>query len=309
MEAKKKAIYVHGLGSGAASTNVDIVRKVFSDYEWTAVEVNEDPVDSVNTIDKAIDELRPAFLMGTSHGGLYLMYADMGSCENDAIRFLFNPACDIARIIQGAIGFGRKEYFVPRQDGVQEYELNEAVCTRFENFITGFNPTPGKGHDYAMFSIHDELIGADGVRRNQVACYDAGYRILIDGDGGHRLRKATLRLAWKHLFNGWDTKYRISDRILFRTNEPAIHFTRFYGDGTILDSGRCKKDEFVGTITDVHPESRPQLYLARTILPIDGFFCSFVSEKDIIRLATNNDIERLTSHPFNDMWMTDNSSS
>ena len=300
MEAKKKAIYVHGLGSGAASTTVGIVRKVFSDYEWTAEEVNEDPVDSVNTINQAIAELHPTFLMGTSLGGLYLMYADMDSCEDDAIRFLFNPACDIARIIRETIGFGKKEYFVPRQDGVREYELNEAVCARFENFIAGYNPTPGKGHDFAMFSIHGELIGADGVRSNQVVCYDSGYRILIDSDGGHRLRKATLRLAWKHLFNGRGTKYRIGDRILFRTNEPSIHFTRFYVDGTILDPGTCKKDEFVGTITEIHPESTPQLYFARTILPIDGFYCTLVSEKDIIHLASSSDVERLTNHPFND---------
>lgn len=309
MESKKKAIYVHGLGSGAASTTTDIVRKVFSDYEWTPLEVNEDPVDSVNIINHTIGQLHPAFLMGTSLGGLYLMYADMDSCEENAIRFIFNPACDIARVIRETIGFGTKEYFVPRQDGVQEYELNEVVCARFENFIAGYNPTPGKGHDYAMFSIHDELIGADGVRCNQVVCYYAGYRILIDSDGGHRIRRATLRLAWKHLFNGCDTKYHIGDRILFKTNEPAIHLTRFYGDGTILNPGTCKKDEFVGTITDIHPESTPQLYFARTIMPIDGFFCSFVSEKDIIRLATNNDIERLTSHPFNNMWTTDNNSS
>lgn len=130
-----KAIYVHGLGSGAASTTIDIVREVFSDYEWTAVEVNEDPVDSINTINQAIAELHPAFLMGTSLGGLYLMYADMNSCEEDAIRLLFNPACDIARIIREAIGFGSKEYFVSRQDGVQEYELNEAVCARLSTSL------------------------------------------------------------------------------------------------------------------------------------------------------------------------------
>lgn len=285
-----KAIYVHGLGSGAASTTIDIVREVFSDYEWTAVEVNEDPVDSINTINQAIAELHPAFLMGTSLGGLYLMYADMNSCEEDAIRLLFNPACDIARIIREAIGFGSKEYFVSRQDGVQEYELNEAVCARFEYFIAGNKPTPSKCHDYAMFSIHDELIGADGVRRNQVVCYDAGYRILIDTDGGHRLRKATLRLAWNHLFNWRDTKYRIGDRILFRTKEPAIYFNRFYGVGTALNTIACKKTEFVGTITEIHPDSTPQLYFAKTILPIGGFICTFVSEKDIIRMATKDDV-------------------
>ena len=172
MGYKKNGIYVHGLGSGAASTTVDIVRKVFSDYEWTAVEVNEDPVDSVNTINQAIAELRPAFLMGTSLGGLYLMYADMDLCEAGAIRFLINPACDIARVIRETIGFGTKEYFVPRQDGFQKYELNEAVCARFENFIAGYLPSRGT-QDYAMFSSNDELIGPSGVKHNKRVCLES----------------------------------------------------------------------------------------------------------------------------------------
>lgn len=132
--------------------------------------------------------------MGTSLGGLYLMYADMDSCEDDAIRFLFNPACDIARIIRESIGFGTKEYFVPRQDGIQEYELNEAVCARFENFIAGYRPSRGT-HDYAMFSSNDELIGPAGVEHNKRVCLESGYRILIDLEGGHRLRRQTLKLA------------------------------------------------------------------------------------------------------------------
>lgn len=202
MEDKKKAIYVHGLGSGAASTTVDIVRKVFPEYDWTAVEVNEDPVDSVNIINRTIEHLHPVCLMGTSLGGLYLMYADMDSCEDDAVRFLFNPACDIARIIRETIGLGKKEYFVPRQDGIQEYVLDESVCTRFENFIAGYQPTHGN-RDYAMFSTNDELIGPAGVQHNKGVCADAGYQILIDPDGGHRLRRAALKLA-KSFLDSYD---------------------------------------------------------------------------------------------------------
>lgn len=37
---KPIAIYVHGLGSGATSTTVRMVCKIFSEYEWTAIEVN-----------------------------------------------------------------------------------------------------------------------------------------------------------------------------------------------------------------------------------------------------------------------------
>ena len=291
MESKKKAIYVHGLGSGAASTTIDIVRKVFSDYEWTPVEVNEDPVDSVNTINQAIAELHPAFLMGTSLGGLYLMYADMNSCEENAIRFIFNPACDIARVIRETLGFGTKEYFVPRQDGIQEYVLDESICVRFENFIAGHQPTSGK-RDYAMFSINDELIGSAGVRNNQRICYQAGYRILIDWQGGHRLRRQTLRLSRTHLFDGRKTKYRAGDRVLFRTNEPAEHFHRYYGEGGPMDPMARKKQDFVGVIKDIYLESTPQLYAAVTIAPLSSFYCSFVSEKDIKRLATEEDMDR-----------------
>ena len=291
MESKKKAIYVHGLGSGAASTTIDIVRKVFSDYEWTPVEVNEDPVDSVNTINQAIAELHPAFLMGTSLGGLSLMYADMESCEENAIRFIFNPACDIARVIRETLGFGTKEYFVPRQDGIQEYVLDESICVRFENFIAGHQPTSGK-RDYAMFSINDELIGAAGVRNNQRICYQAGYRILIDWQGGHRLRRQTLRLSRTHLFDGRKTRYRVGDRVLFRTNEPAEHFHRYYGEGGPMDPRARKKQDFVGVIKDIYLESTPQLYAAVTIAPLSSFYCSFVSEKDIKRLATEEDMDR-----------------
>ena len=43
---KPIVIYVHGLGSGTASTTIRTVRKVFSEYEWIAIEVNENPFES-----------------------------------------------------------------------------------------------------------------------------------------------------------------------------------------------------------------------------------------------------------------------
>ena len=291
MKNEKKAIYVHGLGSGAASSTIGIVRKVFPEYEWTAVEVNEDPAASVDVINQAIVQLHPAFLMGTSLGGLYLMYADMSSCEDGAIRFLFNPACDIARIIREKIGFGMKEYFVPRQDGVQQYELSEAVCARFEDYIAGHQVTQGRGKDYAMFSTEDELIGPEGVSRNQAICYDAGYRILIDLEGGHRLKKAALRKACKHLFDDNQSEFRIGDRILLKSKEPDIYFSRYAYGATIPRF--AKKREYIGIILDCYPDPMFDMYSASTLLPVTGFLCSMVFRKDIIRLATNEDMERL----------------
>lgn len=45
-DVKPIAIYVHGLGSGATSTTVRMVCKIFSEYEWIAIEVNENPFES-----------------------------------------------------------------------------------------------------------------------------------------------------------------------------------------------------------------------------------------------------------------------
>ena len=50
-------------------------------------------------------------------------------------------------------GFGVKEYFVPRHDGVQQYELNE-----------------------------NKVIIA-----NMAVCQELGYTILVDGKGDNRL--------------------------------------------------------------------------------------------------------------------------
>lgn len=63
---KPIAIYVHGLGSGAASTTVRMVCKIFSKYEWIAIEVNENPFESVEKINATVSKFNPSLLMGTS---------------------------------------------------------------------------------------------------------------------------------------------------------------------------------------------------------------------------------------------------
>lgn len=70
-QTKPIAIYVHGLGSGAASTTARTVRKVFSEYEWIAIEVNENPFESIEKINAIVGEFNPSLLMGTSLGGYY----------------------------------------------------------------------------------------------------------------------------------------------------------------------------------------------------------------------------------------------
>ena len=194
-----KGIFVHGLGSGADSDAFRSVSKHLPMFEWHAVEVNEDPEHSVEIINAAIDSFHPNILLGTSLGGLYLMYARV----NDANRILHNPACNIANLIRKKIGLGVKDYFCPRMDGRQQYVLDDAVCKRFEGFILNHPPTTGK-HDFALFCIHDELIGAEGILANQAICFNAGYSILIERKAGHNLEGKALKLIRRYVLADYE---------------------------------------------------------------------------------------------------------
>ena len=194
------AIYIHGLGSGASTSAVKAISKLLPQYKWHTLEMNEDLKESVAIIDKAVTDLKPRLLMGTSLGGLYIMFADLSQVPG-CKRIICNPACNIAEIIREKIGFGVKEYFVPRQDGIQQYVLDEDVCRAFERDSRLNLMTPGDASlNFAVFSIHDELIGPVGILENMDVCQRLGYTILIDDKGGHRLDKNSLRKNRDEIF-------------------------------------------------------------------------------------------------------------
>lgn len=192
--AKPIAIYVHGLGSGAASTTVRMVCKIFSEYEWIAIDVNENPFESVEKINATVSKFNPSLLMGTSLGGYYVFYAD-APC---ATKVICNPAMNIAELICSKIGFGTYSYFIKRQDCKTEYTLNEEVCRHFAEYTQAHKAITGI-RNYALFAVHDELIGDADMLDNMAMAFESGYRLLLDSKGGHRLRAASLKLLHKEI--------------------------------------------------------------------------------------------------------------
>ena len=191
---KPIAIYVHGLGSGAASTTVRMVCEIFSEYEWMAIEVNENPFESVEKINATVSKFNPSLLMGTSLGGYYVFYADAPR----ATKVICNPAMNIAELIRYKIGFGTYSYFVERQDGNTEYTLDEAICRRFTEYESSHKAVSGT-KNYALFAVHDELIGDADMLDNMAMVFESGYRLLLDSKGGHRLRAAALKLLHREI--------------------------------------------------------------------------------------------------------------
>lgn len=193
-DVKPVAIYVHGLGSGAASTTVRMVCEIFSEYEWMAIEVNENPFESVEKINATVSKFNPSLLMGTSLGGYYVFYADAPR----ATKVICNPAMNIAELIRYKIGFGTYSYFVERQDGNTEYTLDEAICRRFTEYESSHKVVNGT-KNYALFAVHDELIGDADMLDNMAMVFESGYRLLLDSKGGHRLRAAALKLLHREI--------------------------------------------------------------------------------------------------------------
>ena len=193
-DVKPIAIYVHGLGSGATSTTVRTVRKIFSEYEWIALEVNENPLESVAKINTAVSKFNPSLLMGTSLGGYYVFYAD-APC---ATKVICNPAMNIEELICSKIGFGTYSYFIKRQDGKTEYTLNEEVCRHFAEYTQAHKAITGI-RNYALFAVHDELIGDADMLDNMAMVFESGYRLLLDSKGGHRHRAAALKLLHREI--------------------------------------------------------------------------------------------------------------
>lgn len=193
-QVKPIAIYVHGLGSGAASTTVHTVRKVFSEYEWIAIEVNENPFESVAKINTSVSMFKPSLLMGTSLGGYYVFYADAPY----ATKVICNPAMNIAELIRSKIGFGTYSYLIERQDGRIEYTLDEEVCRCFTEYESSHKAVGGT-KNYALFAVHDEHIGDTDMLDNMAIVFESGYKLLLDSKGGHRLRRAAIKLLHKEI--------------------------------------------------------------------------------------------------------------
>lgn len=187
--SRPTAIYVHGLASGANAATGKTLSKRFSNFNWITTDFGEDLAANVRQLNEFIKEHKPQLIVGTSMGGITLLYAD----APDAVKIAINPALSIADCVRNTIGLGRHKYFCKRLDGATEFELTEEMCKGYEAYIATHQPSLGKS-SYAVFAIHDELLGdeASGVAQKIVG--NCGYKVLVDPEGAHRIKPSTIDL-------------------------------------------------------------------------------------------------------------------
>ena len=194
MDRPPFAIYVHGLASGANATTLDKLAKRFPQFVWILADFGEELAENVEQLNEIICINSPQLIIGTSMGGLTVLYAN----APEAVKVVCNPALSIADSVRHTIGLGRHEYFCDRKDGATEFELTEPMCQRYEEYIASHTPVLGRAN-YAIFSSHDELLGDEAAAAAQQVVANSGYRVLIDPKGKHRMQSSTIDLIAKEI--------------------------------------------------------------------------------------------------------------
>lgn len=188
-DSRPTAIYVHGLASGANAATGKTLSKRFNNFNWITTDFGEDLAANVRQLNECIQEHKPQLIVGTSMGGLTLLYAD----APDAVKIAINPALSIADCVRNTIGLGIHPYFCKRMNVATEFELTEEMCKGYETYIATHTPSLGKS-SYAVFAIHDELLGDEASVVAQKIVGGCGYKVLVDPDGAHRIKPSTIDL-------------------------------------------------------------------------------------------------------------------
>lgn len=177
---KPYALYIHGLGSSAASGTKSSLARSMDGYEWISPEITHNPFESLNILNEWVATFQPALIAGTSMGGLLAMYVN----SPNATKVAVNPCVEIERVLR-KIGYGKHPYLQPRENGETEYIIDEPMIRQFITFRETNTPILGI-RNIALFSMDDELIGREFSKKNAALLESLGYEIYWNSKFGHR---------------------------------------------------------------------------------------------------------------------------
>lgn len=177
---KPYALYIHGLGSSAASGTKSSLARSLDIYEWLSPEITHNPFESLDILNEWVAAFQPTLIAGTSMGGLLAMYVN----SPKAVKVVVNPCIEIERVLR-KFGYGKHPYLQPRENGETEYTIDEPMIRQFISFRETLTPVPGT-RNIALFSTDDELIGREFSKKNAALLESLGYEIYWNSKFGHR---------------------------------------------------------------------------------------------------------------------------
>lgn len=173
---KKSILYIHGLGSSAKSSSFEMMKALFPQYSWHAIDVYHECEKSLALINTYIKEHNIDAVLGTSLGGYYAL-----ACDFDGEKLVFNPAIKPHESLK--VFIGSHEYFCERSNKSEtSYTITEESCKEFEKHFLSEIRFGKKVH--IILSDHDELLGD-----NYAECCSMCGCVRKTSLMGHRLTK------------------------------------------------------------------------------------------------------------------------
>ena len=191
-ERKPYAIYIHGMGSGAASGTRSSLGRYLDEYEWIAPEITHDPYESLGILNEWAATFQPALIAGTSMGGLLTLYVN---CPQ-AVKVAVNPTLHIEKALR-RFGYGTHPYTCERENGETEFVIDETMVRRYIRFREETPAMPG-ARGIGVFASNDEVAGHENSLAAAATLRGYGYEIYWSDRFGHRLneRAAKQIAAW-----------------------------------------------------------------------------------------------------------------
>lgn len=181
------ALYVHGFGSGAKSNSSRMVGDRVTGYEWLHPEMPLDPEESLRILNEYVAVFAPEMIIGTSMGGLLISRVT----APDATKVVVNPALEMDRALR-RMGYGKYDFFCEREDGVQQYVVDEPLAQKYALFQMNHEIKPGK-QNFVLMSADDELLGHEMTKKNAAALAEFGFDVTFSDRFGHRLNEQSAK--------------------------------------------------------------------------------------------------------------------
>lgn len=190
-EPKPYALYVHGMGSGAKSGTKSSLGHYLDGYEWLSPELPVEPAEAMAILDDYVKVFEPKLIVGTSLGGLYVLYLDAPEAVKVAVNATYNIETTLRKI-----GYGKHKFHCEREDGTTEYTIDEPLVKRYMA-VRDEREAKKSAKMIGFFSTDDELVGKEPAKKNAAALESLGYEICWCDKFGHRLNQPAAKVLWK----------------------------------------------------------------------------------------------------------------
>lgn len=173
---RKKLLYLHGIGSSAASGTVKVLKEMLPEFDIVAPEIPVDPAEALPFLRGLCMNEIPDVIVGTSMGGMYAQQL------RGYKRICVNPAFEMSKKSR-VLSVGVHEYFNLRKDGTTSFEITSDIIRHYadmeEHQFDGISDNE-RQQVWGLFADNDQQVNCETLfleHYNQVVHFHSEHRL------------------------------------------------------------------------------------------------------------------------------------